>query len=150
LLGNKKKSQSHPRSFKYSRIINSAVAPSPAAATVCFVDPARTLPAAKRPGSEVISVLSVTTNPKASVSTISFTNPLFAERPMNTNTPSYCHSLVSPVENLARRFPQPVTFLYVFHCLRILLNIYSDMKFAVPHKIFSPAYNPDTKQCCRL
>lgn len=40
----------HPTSFRYSLIIKAAVAPSPAAEAACFVEPARTSPAANKPG----------------------------------------------------------------------------------------------------
>ncbi len=50
-------------SFRYSRTINATVAPSPAALAAWLVAPARTSPAAKTPGIEVWSVLSVHRKP---------------------------------------------------------------------------------------
>ena len=43
-----------PNFSRYSLIARAAVAPSPAAEAACLVDPARTSPAAKMPGREVI------------------------------------------------------------------------------------------------
>ncbi|MBK7596957.1 MAG: low temperature requirement protein A [Gemmatimonadetes bacterium] len=69
------------------RICSATAAPSPTAAASCFVEPARTSPAAKMPGTLDSIIRLVVTKPTGSRSTRPSSQPVLGSRPMNTKTP---------------------------------------------------------------